>query len=44
MRDAELAPELLVIGHGRIVKGGLVWVKEKRGKDNKSVQNLFATW
>ena len=28
MSDAELIPDLSVIVHGRIVKGGLVWVKE----------------
>ena len=31
MSATELIPELSVIVHGWIVKGGLVWVKEKRG-------------
>jgi hypothetical protein len=31
MSGAELIPDLLMIVHGRIVKGGLVWVKEKVG-------------
>ena len=31
MSATELIPELSVIVHGWIIKGGLVWVKEKRG-------------
>ena len=40
MSGAELIPDLSVVVHGWIVKGGLVLVKEKGGEDKKRLESF----
>ena len=45
MSGAEIIPDLSVIVHRWIVKGGLVWVKEIVGGLGRfGPKNMFASW